>query len=1347
MPEKIRLNFGERLSSWIKWGSLILVLIYQLLALVAFTIYLLLANNWMKAPFIGAFVEHTLYLSSSQPSQSGAWRLVQEVKEFGYHITGIDGQPITSVQQLNQTIASHQVGDTITVQLGTPQNLQYDVKITLINFPVGDRIAYFYIPFLIGLIYLGSGLWVFGLRRRDAAGRAFAVFTTSVAISAVGLFDISTTNQFTYLWTISIGLLSGSLLGLAVLFPQELRLSTRHPYLRWAGYLVSLVLIINALPKIYNFNAPEAYVWAWRWEYIFAGLSILAFLGLTIVRYYTTSFPVVKEQARLIMIGAAISFVPMAGWFLVTSIFPSLRYTPYLMLPVALFPVITAYTILRYRLLHTDYLFSRALIYGLLTALVVACYAFLVTGLSLIVGTNFLSKNPWLTGLIIFILALAFSPFRNALQRVVDAAFARSQAVYRDRLQSLGHELTRAMELPGILLLLRKYVQDNLMPTHLHIFIHDPLSDHYIATQEGTAPGSRPTSDLRFSSNSALAQTLAKQHIPIFLGEASTLPLNLQQDRTRISLLGSQLFVPLPGRQKLTGWLALGQRRSGEPYNHQDLEFLESLCDQTALAIERAQVVADLERRVHAMNVLARVSQGINVTVLFDDILELIYAQTNQVIPTRDFRVILYDKNSDFLYHVFNLDNDDRLREKENIPLPIGQGLEREVLSSRRALVTDDYERECRSRGTLPASQGLFAWVGVALNTGAETIGVISLASRDPAVIYTDEQINLLQAIADQAAGAIVKARLLEEAELRTKQLTSLNEVARSLTSTLELDPLLNQILNSAVEIINCEAGSLLLVDAETGELVFEVVVSPVASDLLHTRLPAGTGLVGKAVDTRLPLIQNDVRRSKEWYDKPDEQTGFTTHDLLVVPMQVKDKVLGVIEVINRKDRLPFTTDDQELLMAFTSQAAVALENARLYTLTDQTLAARVEELSVMQRIDRELNASLDVSRAIRITLEWAMRQSKADAGLVGVKEGESIRIMDAQGYSTELNQYKNALLPVEFPSIKASIETGQPQFLRFSTNGVGATPPNLLSDAKSQGVIPIRREAEVIGIVLLESMTSESYPEETLAFLSRLSDHASIAISNAQLYTAVQAANLAKSDFVSFVSHELKTPMTSIKGFTDLLAGGMVGPVNDAQANFLNTIRSNVDRMATLVSDLADVSRIEAGRLRLDFQAVPIEDVVEDVVRSAHSQIEEKQQNLNLDVPKNLPALWGDRTRLIQVLTNLVNNAFKYTPQNGNINVKAELTDNHWDPAGAPKVVHISVQDTGIGISLENQKKIFQKFFRADDQKVRDIPGTGLGLNITKTLVEMQGGQIWFESAMDQGTTFHFTVPIVESA
>jgi signal transduction histidine kinase len=181
------------------------------------------------------------------------------------------------------------------------------------------------------------------------------------------------------------------------------------------------------------------------------------------------------------------------------------------------------------------------------------------------------------------------------------------------------------------------------------------------------------------------------------------------------------------------------------------------------------------------------------------------------------------------------------------------------------------------------------------------------------------------------------------------------------------------------------------------------------------------------------------------------------------------------------------------------------------------------------------------------------------------------------------------------------------------------------------------------------------------------------------------------------------------------------------------------------LISDLNDVSKIEAGRLRLDFKALPLSSAVDDIVRSTRRQIEEKSQKLTIQLPPELPDVWADHTRLAQVLVNLVSNANKYTPQGGQIEVAAQVSQNQWNPTGPPQVVHIWVKDTGIGINPEDQKKIFQKFFRSEDPKTREVPGTGLGLNITRSLVEMQGGNIWFESEYRQGTTFHFTVPVAE--
>ncbi len=229
-------------------------------------------------------------------------------------------------------------------------------------------------------------------------------------------------------------------------------------------------------------------------------------------------------------------------------------------------------------------------------------------------------------------------------------------------------------------------------------------------------------------------------------------------------------------------------------------------------------------------------------------------------------------------------------------------------------------------------------------------------------------------------------------------------------------------------------------------------------------------------------------------------------------------------------------------------------------------------------------------------------------------------------------------------------------------------------------------------------------------------------------------AANQSKSEFVSIVSHELKLPMTSIKGYSDLMLAGATGQLNENQSSFLKTIRNNVNRMATLVSDLADISRIESGNIRLEPREVPVWDVIDEVVTLTRTQVTQKNQTVTVDIPTELPKAWCDRNRLAQILTNLVSNANKYTPEGGAITVQAVRDDS---------MIRIRVQDNGLGMTPEDQQKLFGKFFRSADDKIRESPGTGLGLSITKNLIELQGGKVWFESEFRKGTTFYFTVPI----
>jgi len=236
------------------------------------------------------------------------------------------------------------------------------------------------------------------------------------------------------------------------------------------------------------------------------------------------------------------------------------------------------------------------------------------------------------------------------------------------------------------------------------------------------------------------------------------------------------------------------------------------------------------------------------------------------------------------------------------------------------------------------------------------------------------------------------------------------------------------------------------------------------------------------------------------------------------------------------------------------------------------------------------------------------------------------------------------------------------------------------------------------------------------------------------QAEAALTEAQQARQDFVSLVAHELRVPMTSIQGYTDLLLKGIMGPINDPQQNFLNVIRTNVSRMSRMVADLSDINKIEGSHLQLNLAAVNLSSALAETLKKQQRAIEAKALTLTTTLPAELPALHCDKTRLIQILGNVISNAIQYTPDNGTITLTATVE--------AGENIHISLQDNGIGIVANEQNRIFERFFRASDAETRQTPGNGLALHLTQLLVELQNGRIWFESTRGEGTTFHILLP-----
>jgi signal transduction histidine kinase len=256
---------------------------------------------------------------------------------------------------------------------------------------------------------------------------------------------------------------------------------------------------------------------------------------------------------------------------------------------------------------------------------------------------------------------------------------------------------------------------------------------------------------------------------------------------------------------------------------------------------------------------------------------------------------------------------------------------------------------------------------------------------------------------------------------------------------------------------------------------------------------------------------------------------------------------------------------------------------------------------------------------------------------------------------------------------------------------------------------------------------------------LQRLADYASLAWECAHLQEALDKAGRARSEFVDFVAHELKQPMTSIQGYAKMLHLGMGGDLSESQRQFVEVIASSVDRMGNLIDNLLEISRLEDGRAELDLGTLQLEAVVEEVVAATRAEIEARSHRLIVDVPEELPAAQGDTGRLVQILMQLVRNAYQYTPEGGTITIAIDGPEEVEIPGGQ---LLVSVSDTGIGMPAEELDRLGEMFFRGGHELVRSQPGTGLGLAITRQLVALHGGDLLVESEPGRGSTFAFTVP-----
>jgi signal transduction histidine kinase len=557
-------------------------------------------------------------------------------------------------------------------------------------------------------------------------------------------------------------------------------------------------------------------------------------------------------------------------------------------------------------------------------------------------------------------------------------------------------------------------------------------------------------------------------------------------------------------------------------------------------------------------------------------------------------------------------------------------------------------------------------------------------------------------------------------------RLEALYEVSAQLGTSLDLSEVLNQVMDAIIQLTGAERGFLMLYD-EDSKLRTEAARNVDQETIAGKTMQISRTVLERAASTGKGILTSNAQED-ERFSTQESVIGFQLRSIMCAPLRARGRVIGAVYVDNKLFSGVFEEDDLELLATFANQAAIAIDNAKLFTQTDQALARRVEELSIFQRIDQQLNQSLDLNEVLSSALDWAMRLTTADSGSIGLiqetEDEEQILHLLVNTSADELRQ-----IPLTHPIVAQVLADKQAVFTKNATQAQSIDG----SPAATQLAVPIMHDDVVSGLITLESQSADAIDDEDKEFVKRLADRAAVAIENASLYEKIAAAHKAKSEFISIVTHELRLPMTSIKGYTDLILSGMTGDLNDQQKQFMDVIKRNLGRMSVLISDLSDINRMESGRMQFEFGKFDIRDVVEDVTDSLQERIANREQTLEVKIDSEVTAVYADSRRVNQVLTNLLSNANKYTSDGGRVQIQVSQNNG---------CAQVAVIDSGIGISEEDQAKLFTQFFRAEDEAVREQAGWGLGLSIVKKMVEAQGGEIWFKSTLGEGSTFAFTVP-----
>jgi len=581
------------------------------------------------------------------------------------------------------------------------------------------------------------------------------------------------------------------------------------------------------------------------------------------------------------------------------------------------------------------------------------------------------------------------------------------------------------------------------------------------------------------------------------------------------------------------------------------------------------------------------------------------------------------------------------------------------------------------------------------------------------------------------------------------EQQTATSEILRVISSSpTELQPVLDVVVKSALRF--CGADDAIILRLEDENLRATAHHGPIPVDF-GLPVPCVRGTVGgRSVLERRAVHVTDLQaESVEFPEGSAFAKRLGARTTLGVPLLREGVAVGTIQ-LRRAEANPFTDRQIRLLQVFADQAVIAVENARLLSeLRSRTadLTRSVQELQTLGEVSQALSSTLDLDSVLSTIVSRANQLAGTDGGSVYEydERSEAFQVRATDNLEEEVvATARRTPVPRSEGVLGRMAATREPvQIPDIGREGAYHSPLRdvlLRTGTRALLAIPLLREDHLIGGLTINKKTPGDFSLAVIDLLKTLANQSALAIENARLFREVadksrllEAANQHKSEFVANMSHELRTPLNAILGFSEVLTQRMFGELNEKQAEYVTDISDSGRHLLSLINDILDLSKIEAGRMELELTDFDLPTAIDNALTLVRERAVRRDITLQKTFDARVGQVRADERKIRQVVLNLLSNAIKFTPEGGRIEVQVVPDEGS---------VEVGVRDTGVGIAPEDQEAVFEEF-RQVGAAAKKAEGTGLGLALSRKFVELHGGRIWVQSEVGRGSTFTFRLPV----